>query len=84
MRTDARLLVIERIVPPGDQPHESKFMDLNMLVIAGGRERTEPEYRALLERTDLQLDRVIDTGTAVSVLEATPTKQGQTEKGRNV
>ena len=72
MRTDARLLVIERIVPPGDQPHESKFMDLNMLVIAGGRERTEPEYRALLERTGFQLDRVIDTGTAVSVLEATP------------
>jgi hypothetical protein len=84
MRTDARLLVIERIVPPGDQPHEGKFMDLNMLVIAGGRERTEPEYRALLERSGLQLDRVIDTGTAVSVLEATPTKQVQPAKGRNV
>jgi ubiquinone/menaquinone biosynthesis C-methylase UbiE len=75
MRTDARLLVIERLVPPGDEPHESKFMDLNMLLIAGGRERTEHEYRALLERSGLRLDRVIDTGTAVSVLEATPTKQ---------
>jgi SAM-dependent methyltransferase len=35
-RPDARLLVIERLVPPGDEPHEGKFMDLNMLVIAGG------------------------------------------------
>ena len=74
MGTDARLLVIERIVPPGDQPHQSKFMDLNMLVVVGGRERSEPEYRALLERSGLQLDRVIDTGTAISVLEAIPAK----------
>jgi len=79
MRADARLLVIERIVPPGDEPHESKFMDLNMLVIAGGRERSEPEYRALLERSGLQLDTVIDTGTAVSVLEATSAEQEQPE-----
>jgi hypothetical protein len=77
MRSDARLLVIERIVPAGDEPHESKFMDLNMLVIAGGRERTEHEYRALLDRSGLQLDRVIDTGTAASVLEASIAKQEQ-------
>ena len=82
MHADARLLVIERIVPPGDEPHESKFMDLNMLVIAGGRERSEPEYRALLERSGLQLDTVIDTGTAVSVLEATSAEQEQPEPGR--
>lgn len=75
MDTDARLLVIERIVPPGDEPHESKFMDLNMLLIAGGRERTEREYQALLERSGLQLDRVIDTGTAISVLETTAAKR---------
>ena len=84
MRTDARLLVIERIVPPGDEPHQSKFMDLNMLVIAGGRERTEHEYRALLERCGLRLDRVTDTGTAVSVLEATPENQEQAESSRNI
>jgi ubiquinone/menaquinone biosynthesis C-methylase UbiE len=83
MRIDARLLVIERLVPSGDVSHESKFMDLNMLVIAGGRERTEPEFRALLERSGLQLDRVINTGATVSVLEATPAKQEQPERGRN-
>jgi ubiquinone/menaquinone biosynthesis C-methylase UbiE len=84
MRSDARLLVIERIVPPGDEAHESKFMDLNMLVMAGGRERSEPQYRALLEHSGLQLDRVIDTGTAVSVLEATPARQERPAWGRDV
>lgn len=69
MRGDARLLVVERIVPPGDEPHASKLMDLNMLVIAGGRERTTAEYRALLTDAGLRLARIIDTGTAVSVLE---------------
>jgi hypothetical protein len=83
MRTSARLLVIERIVPPGDEPHPSKFMDLNMLLIAGGRERTEGEYRALLERSGLHLDRIIDTATAVSVLEATPATQPPPDRGRN-
>jgi hypothetical protein len=72
MRGDARLLVIERLVPPGNEPHDSKFMDLNMLVMTGGRERTEHEYRALFERSGLRLDRIIDTGSAVSVLEVIP------------
>jgi hypothetical protein len=52
--------------------------------MAGGRERSEQEYRSLLERSGLQLDRIIDTGTAVSVLEATPAKQQQPERGRDV
>jgi hypothetical protein len=72
MRDDARLLLIERIVPPGNAPHASKFMDLNMLLITGGRERTEDQYRALFERSGLRLDRVIGTGSAVSVMEAVP------------
>jgi hypothetical protein len=70
MRSDSRLLVVERVVPPGNEPHDSKFMDLNMLVITGGRERTAEEYRTLFERSGLQLHRIIDTGSAVSVLEA--------------
>ncbi|HEY2194201.1 MAG TPA: methyltransferase [Actinomycetospora sp.] len=44
---DATLVLIERVVPPGNTPSPAKWMDLNMLVVAGGRERTETEYRAL-------------------------------------
>jgi hypothetical protein len=72
MRADARLLVIERIVPHGDEPHESKFMDLNMLIITGGRERTEHEYRSLFERSGLRLDQIIATRSEVSVLKVIP------------
>jgi hypothetical protein len=44
---DARLLLIERVVRAGNGPSFSKWMDLNMMVVAGGRERTEAEYRSL-------------------------------------
>jgi O-methyltransferase domain len=45
----ARLLVIDAVIPPGNEPHGSKWLDLLMLVLAGGRERTEPDWRSLLE-----------------------------------
>lgn len=48
---NARLLVIDAVIPPGNEPHGNKWLDLLMLVLAGGRERTEPEWRSLLEDT---------------------------------
>lgn len=44
----ARLLVIDAVIPPGNEPHGSKWLDLLMLVLAGGKERAEPEWRSLL------------------------------------
>ena len=41
----ARLLMLEFVVPPGDTPHLSKMSDLSMLVMMGGKERTETEWR---------------------------------------
>jgi hypothetical protein len=46
--------------------------DVNMLVQVGGRERTAPEFGALLERADLRLVRVVPTGTLFNLLEAVP------------
>ena len=46
---DARLLVMDAVIPPGNEPDGSKWLDLLMLVLAGGRERTEREWRSLLE-----------------------------------
>ena len=48
MDEGARLLVLERLIPPGDDFHFGKLFDLVMLVVLGGRDRTEDEYRALL------------------------------------
>ena len=45
---DSRLLILESVIPPGNEPNGAKWLDLLMLILAGGRERTEPEWRALL------------------------------------
>ena len=48
MEPGARLLVLERLIPPGDDFHFGKLFDLVMLVVLGGRDRSEDEYSALL------------------------------------
>jgi hypothetical protein len=70
MGDGARLLVVEGIVPPGNEPSVSKFFDLAMLVLPGGMERTEPEYRELFAAAGLRLTRIVPTRTWVSVIEA--------------
>jgi hypothetical protein len=72
MAHDARLLVIEQVIPPGNEASLSKLYDLHMLVLSGGRERREDEYRDLLAASDLQLARVIPTDVPRSVIEALP------------
>ena len=69
MSADSKLLVIESVIPSGNEPFGGKFLDLVMLLIPGGKERTEPEYRKLLEQAGFELARVIQTGTEVSILE---------------
>ncbi len=70
MAPGARLLLAERIVPPHDKPSEAKLFDINMLVVVGGRERTQTEYRQLLEVSGFALVRVLDTKSPISILEA--------------
>lgn len=68
----ARLLVIERVIPAVSEASESILFDMNMLVVTGGRERTEAEYRTLLEKSGFQLIRIMPTQAPVSLLEAVP------------
>lgn len=65
-----KVLLFEMVIPPGNEPSFSKFLDLNMLVMAGGRERTEEEYRMLLQAAGFQLTRIIPTSSPISVIEA--------------
>jgi SAM-dependent methyltransferase len=73
MRPDSVLLVVEPILPdrPGTSPLDGMFAhaDLNMLVVVGGRERTEREFRALIERAGLRPTRVVPTPVAFSLIE---------------
>ena len=67
-----KLLLVEAVLPTGSEPHFGKFIDLNMLVMTGGRERTAEEYRALLEAGGFKLTRVIPTDSPMSIIEAVP------------
>lgn len=66
----ARLLIVEMVLPAGDVFHPGKLLDLVMLVLPGGQERTEEEYAALLDKAGFRLTRVVPTASAVSVVEA--------------
>jgi hypothetical protein len=66
------LLIIEMVLAAGDAPHPGKMLDIIMLTIPGGRERTEHEYRELLEKAGFRLTRVVPTQSAVSIVEALP------------
>ena len=70
MPAHGRLLVVESVIPPGNEPFAGKFLDLVMLMIPGGKERTEDEYRALFAQAGFELNRIVPTGTEVSVIEA--------------
>ena len=58
--SDARLLVIDSVVPPGNEPDGAKWLDLLMLVLLGGRERDEAQWRALLDATGWEPERIAD------------------------
>jgi hypothetical protein len=71
IRPGGRVCVIESLIPPGNAPSPAKLFDLNMLVMAGGRERTEAEYAALFAATGFRLTRVVPCGPC-DVIEAEP------------
>jgi hypothetical protein len=72
MAGTSRLMVIEAIIPPGNEPDYGKSLDVIMLALLRGRERTEAEYRALLEDAGFTLDRTVPTASYLTILEASP------------
>ncbi|MGH7944014.1 MAG: methyltransferase [Opitutaceae bacterium] len=72
MDSSARLLIVEKIIPPGNDASFSKLMDVHMLVLTGGLERTEAEFRDLLAKTGFRLESVTPTASFMSVIEAVP------------
>jgi hypothetical protein len=67
-----RLVVVEIVLPPMNEPHIGPLIDLNMMVMTGGAERTEVEYRDLLAKSGFRMERVAATRTPFSVIEAAP------------
>jgi hypothetical protein len=67
----ARLVVVEAIMPTGDEPHPARVIDLTMLAMHPGRERTEDEFRVLLDSAGFTMDRIVPSATPYSFIEAT-------------
>lgn len=69
MDRKSRLLVISRLVQPGNGPDSAKFQDLNMLIHLGGAERTAAETDNLLKVSGLRIARIIPTQSPLSIVE---------------
>lgn len=69
MPAHARVLILETVVPQTPGPHLSKELDIVMMAIPGGMERTREEYGWLASKCGLQLKQVIETMSPYSILE---------------
>lgn len=67
-----RLILVENVIPPGNDPHPGKITDIQMLVELGGQERNENEYSKLLAQAGFTLTRVLATGSPIGIVEAVP------------
>ena len=77
MSEDGRLLVSEIVLPSDDRPHFGKELDIRMLAMFEGKERTEAEFAALLARAGFRLDRVVDLGVGgEGIIVASPGSAG--------
>jgi hypothetical protein len=72
MPSRSKLLVIERLIVPDNQPSASKALDIVMLVLSGGKERNGDQYRGLLASAGFTLLRVADASLGISLMEAIP------------
>lgn len=72
MQPGGKLIIVDCVVPENNEPDFSKFFDLNMLVMTGGKERTKKEFEQILSAAGFKLLRVIPTEVPTSIVEAEP------------
>ena len=69
-RKDGRLLIVDSVVPENSDFHLSKWLDLEMLLMPGGRERTEGEWHKLFARAGFEITRILPMKAPESLIEA--------------
>jgi ubiquinone/menaquinone biosynthesis C-methylase UbiE len=70
MERQSKLLLVECVIPDAPGPVFSKLLDLQMLVVTGGRERTESQFKALLAVANFNLNKIIPTEVPECIIEA--------------
>jgi len=66
------VILLESVLAAGNAPDLGKLIDLEMLMMPGGRERTADEFRALFEANGYELTKIVPTKSPLSVVEAVP------------
>ena len=69
-RPSARVILIEGIIAPGNEPHLGKWSDMEMLLLPGGRERTEDEFGKLFADNGFKMTRLVPTKSPICVIES--------------
>jgi hypothetical protein len=67
-----RLLVIDQVIQPGNDFDMGKFLDLEMLIFPGGKERSEIEFREVFTASGWKVNRIIQTQSGISIVEGLP------------
>jgi O-methyltransferase domain len=70
--SDARLMVVESVIPETPEFNMGKWMDLNMMAMTTGRERTAVEFRDLFERADFWVEQIVPTSSPLSIVMGKP------------
>jgi hypothetical protein len=70
MTGNGKILLVEAVLPGPNIPHSGKYLDIHMLAMPGGKERTENEYRDLLAKAGLRVNRVVPNNSPLWVIEA--------------
>jgi len=68
MARGGRILVVDTVVPSGNGPHWGKLLDINMMVLTGGRERTAAEFKELFGRAGIKLRKIVPTACPLSIV----------------
>lgn len=67
-----KLLIVEQVIMKGEASLTAKLMDLEMMVLLGGKERDEDDFRGLLADSGWRLNRIVPTESAMFILECEP------------
>jgi len=67
---NGKVLIVEMVVPAGNEPSPAKILDVQMLMFTGGKERTAKEYAELLDKSGIMMTQIVPTHSPMQIVEA--------------
>ena len=68
MNSNGKILVVEAVIPEGNDPHPFKWLDITMLMI-GGKERTKEQFETIFNKAGLKINQIMAITPAISIVE---------------